>query len=804
MTRARRSEEVEEEAVGAPRPGRPQAADVASVPVRGRLTPATLLALQRGAGNAAVARALAQREPVDDAGPAGVQDALEPEPDGPAETLETRFPLDADGDGELETKRLFIDGEGAGARLMINPEPVLFETFLKNNPNYDSPTVGAIVRKIRTLMKKPIGLASGAQIEGLLEALAADMQANFQVERPPSQAKTWATGVITDKQRRFQERVTTHLIVEPLSHRPGPQLTGTGVQDPNTPFMAQLRKFHGYVRGHMLNSKLHGPGIDDNLVPISSTFNAAMKNGVEQKLKELVSSQNLVVSYEIQPTGWGGYQGTKQAPDLENALPTGFTMRIRPMELRSPLIDGRIPGNWKPTGATLDYTATHGLPASQRFDESGAPHRLRPGVWVPVDAPILRPNTTMPGTWVFQGLLEKQHFTGQEGKPWQTFDPVNISGESSASAPLPLIQVGGALIVQDAVAAQQGFAALKYQRGVGLGLLGDRLAETQELLTRFGTRRQEIAGELLAWSGRSDLRLAELREKGLDADGYASLSGTWRRGVEEAGVERLGRYERIRQAHEERRTQHEAVTTGWAQYIQQALDQLVADPAKFWAAQDAREERYLDLDIAQSRITFPNREAFYALKDLLGDAERDLRGLGTVEQREQDTFRAEVRRWQPPQAPQPQHDEDMELPQEYFALLENIKLPEITPEERARMDADMQEALRASAEQRGEGRGGRRGASTVMRRQKDSPRVLALLDETGKTFRRGAQRLEAATEARQQYDAWARRHFETLKQELRGLGEGGLTRRYEDSFRVRVERERDEQLTRLGAPLGAF
>src|SRR5262249_18704715 len=157
-------------------------------------------------------------------------------------------------------------------------------------------------------------------------------------------------------------------------------LVGSGVQIPATSFMSQLHLWSGsYVRGHMLNSKLHGPGIDKNLVPISSTFNSAMKNGVEEKLKELVTSQNLVVSYEIEPTGWGRYPGTCKGQSIEAALPTHFNMHIRPMKLKQQGIDGLNPDNWELANAgNHDYSQAHELPGagSTRFNESSPPHLL--------------------------------------------------------------------------------------------------------------------------------------------------------------------------------------------------------------------------------------------------------------------------------------------------------------------------------------------------------------------------------------------------------------------------------------------
>src|SRR3954454_17029670 len=103
---------------------------------------AALLALQRGAANASVARMLAARTAAADA-------KVEPA----TATPEVEFKLDDDGDGQLENKRLHIKGEGENAELMINREPMVFEDVLKNNPQFRTPEVTSLVRKIRTAMK---------------------------------------------------------------------------------------------------------------------------------------------------------------------------------------------------------------------------------------------------------------------------------------------------------------------------------------------------------------------------------------------------------------------------------------------------------------------------------------------------------------------------------------------------------------------------------------------------------------------------------------------------------------------------
>jgi hypothetical protein len=54
-----------------------------------------------------------------------------------------------------------------------------------------------------------------------------------------------------------------------------------------------------YVRGHLLNNKLGGPGTEENLTPLTYTANALHEKMVESDLKTLVNDQKKMVHYEV-------------------------------------------------------------------------------------------------------------------------------------------------------------------------------------------------------------------------------------------------------------------------------------------------------------------------------------------------------------------------------------------------------------------------------------------------------------------------------------------------------------------------
>jgi hypothetical protein len=55
-----------------------------------------------------------------------------------------------------------------------------------------------------------------------------------------------------------------------------------------------------YVRGHLLNNRLGGPGTDKNLTPITYSANGRHYAAVEEKLIELVDSKKGIVHYEVE------------------------------------------------------------------------------------------------------------------------------------------------------------------------------------------------------------------------------------------------------------------------------------------------------------------------------------------------------------------------------------------------------------------------------------------------------------------------------------------------------------------------
>lgn len=88
----------------------------------------------------------------------------------------------------------------------------------------------------------------------------------------------------------------------PLSKIPGNTRGSTPTQDPQgwTNIPVSLRRSGAWVRAHMLNHRLHGPGTRENLFPGTRDMNLRdMENQVEHFAKEAVWDNNQVIYYNV-------------------------------------------------------------------------------------------------------------------------------------------------------------------------------------------------------------------------------------------------------------------------------------------------------------------------------------------------------------------------------------------------------------------------------------------------------------------------------------------------------------------------
>lgn len=71
-----------------------------------------------------------------------------------------------------------------------------------------------------------------------------------------------------------------------------------------------------WVRGHLINDNLHGPGVKENLVPITKTMNGEMESQAESPLKERIKERGRLYFYHTEVTFWTDTTVIKYFPQL--------------------------------------------------------------------------------------------------------------------------------------------------------------------------------------------------------------------------------------------------------------------------------------------------------------------------------------------------------------------------------------------------------------------------------------------------------------------------------------------------------
>ncbi|MEX0268684.1 DNA/RNA non-specific endonuclease, partial [Leptolyngbyaceae cyanobacterium UHCC 1019] len=538
--------------------------------------------------------------------------------------IDITFEMDADGDGEEEQKRLFFKGEGENAELMLNPDPIPFGKFLakqKYNNIARNNQVLQTVALIQQEVKKAITQTRGQLLARTLTALAQILSATFRVSKPPSSLR-WHTRQIVDPISHTSETVTDTLVAQPLSSIPDPGIAGSKPQQ-STPFMKALRKWAPYIRGHMLNDKLHGPGEDKNLVPISATFNSTMKNSIEQYLKDKVLSKNGVVSYSIEPTQWGQYRGTTNKPlNIQNLLPAGFIVKIDVMQLRHPGDDGTIAANWivNPNKQILNKTFNHDIPNTTTFNYDSAPQELSAGYGEILGSAY--PNPDHADWYVVQGTLRWCNYVGKETiKEYP--DPVNLAAsQKNGKATLEQIDDDYLMVKCNALALKQVQNHLNTQLRTKLDNLNARMEETKNLVNgSVQSNLSKCKQTLDQFLAANEQRINQNQRKDTFQierhQNYPQKYSPTLTKAEQTAIE-------ILQRHQQREVKFKALVGSSTQFwqVQENLAKNVATTSKFWQAQDQRETQFAQEEAMLDEITLGitkshgNREDFQTLNRL--------------------------------------------------------------------------------------------------------------------------------------------------------------------------------------------
>jgi DNA uptake protein ComE-like DNA-binding protein len=140
---------------------------------------------------------------------------------------------------------------------------------------------------------------------------------------------------------------------DPLSIDPA-GLAGSSPHQETRLWIAVNQRPHEYIRGHLLNHHVHGPGENRNLVPITGSCNTTMEKQAEHVIKKAVIGEGKVVRLTVTAKG---KQGVRKHIPQEGELPQKMVMNAIELE------EGD--GSWKKEGASLlkDKEIDNTLPA---------------------------------------------------------------------------------------------------------------------------------------------------------------------------------------------------------------------------------------------------------------------------------------------------------------------------------------------------------------------------------------------------------------------------------------------------------
>jgi len=132
------------------------------------------------------------------------------------------------------------------------------------------------------------------------------------------------------------------MTANPLSIDPA-GLAGSGPHQETRLWVAVNQRPNVYVRGHLLNHHVHGPGENRNLVPITGSCNTTMETQAEHVIKKAVIGEGKVVRFIAKAKG---KQGPRKYIPQESELPEKMVLNAVELEEGSD-------GKWKTEGKSL-------------------------------------------------------------------------------------------------------------------------------------------------------------------------------------------------------------------------------------------------------------------------------------------------------------------------------------------------------------------------------------------------------------------------------------------------------------------
>ena len=232
---------------------------------------------------------------------------------------------------------IYLEGDEENQQLMIASNPIQFETFIRNietdnNPERADAKVLALskAQEIDTEKRRRIdrtqseeqqeidGNAKKNRIQELLQELRPLVEIFFGTDRPEGPPERLLPG--TDPVGFGQSMDIKELH---LTNKPSDGSTPTQAAQTEYDKLNKRRTSSGasyYIRGHLLNHNIGGPGTWPNMVPLSREGNSTHESTVENQVKAAFDA-GAVIEYSVHPSPQkfnGGASGIKAEIDASD------------------------------------------------------------------------------------------------------------------------------------------------------------------------------------------------------------------------------------------------------------------------------------------------------------------------------------------------------------------------------------------------------------------------------------------------------------------------------------------------------
>lgn len=217
---------------------------------------------------------------------------------------------------------LYMEGEEKSAKLMVKSTPETLENMIgklrKGGPLTGKKKTAVetiekhakIIDKLKAATGGSFGKGDGETIMESLTIIAANMPLAGMAAVPKSKVTFGKRNVLGDP-------VGTVMEANPLSLDPG-GLAGSQPYQESRLWKAVNQREGVYIRGHLLNHHVHGPGKNENLVPITRSANTTMEKQGEHIIKQAVIADAHVIRYTVKAVG---KQPTRKHLAAESELP---------------------------------------------------------------------------------------------------------------------------------------------------------------------------------------------------------------------------------------------------------------------------------------------------------------------------------------------------------------------------------------------------------------------------------------------------------------------------------------------------